>query len=103
MLDSKDVDERLFAILKEQKGLCVFNYYQREMDEVMKFIEWTEKVNRVCVFEPDCAYIVYKFFQIKPNIFIPDSERYPEDPALQADWFKELLTNATVVTPRRNL
>jgi len=98
MLDSKDVDERLFAILKEQKGLCVFNYYQREMDEVMKFIEWAEKVNRVCVFEPDCAYIVYKFFQIKPNIFIPDSERYPEDPALQADWFKELLTNATVVT-----
>ena len=99
MLDSNDVNEKLFAILQEQKGLCVFNYYQREMDEAMRFIEWAEQVNRICVFEPDCAYIVYKFYQIKPNIFIPDSERYPEDPGLQPEWFKELLKNSTVVSP----
>ncbi len=98
MLDSKDVDRELLAILKNQKGLCVFNYYQREMDEAMKFIDWAAQVNRICVFEPDAAYIVYKFFNIKPNIFIPDSERYPENPSLQPAWFRELLDNATVIS-----
>ncbi len=98
MLDSSDVNRELFKVLEQQQGLCVFNFYQREMDEAKRYIEWAERVNRVCVFEPDCAYIVYKFYQIQPNIFIPDSERYPDSPDLQPAWFKELLENAKVVT-----
>lgn len=98
MLDSKDVDLELFSILEAQKGLCVFNYYQREMDDALKYIKWAEKVNRVCVFEPDAAYIVHKFFNIQPNVFIPDSERYPEDSSLQPNWLQELLENARVVS-----
>lgn len=98
MMDSKDVDRELFKVLEQQTGLCVFNFYQREMDEVKRYIEWAEKVNRICVFEPDCAYIIYKFFQMQPNVFIPDSERYPDDPNLQSNWFKELLANSKVVS-----
>jgi ribonuclease J len=78
--------------------LCVFNYYQREVDEAKRYIAWAEKVNRLCVFEPNAAYIVYKFYGIKPNIFIPDSERYPQETERQPDWFRELLANSTVVT-----
>lgn len=98
MLDSKDVNRELFKVLEQQGGLCVFNFYQREMDEAKRYIEWAEKVNRICVFEPDCAYIIYKFYQIKPNVYVPDSARYPENPDLQPDWFKELLANSTVIT-----
>ncbi|MHA1267802.1 MAG: MBL fold metallo-hydrolase [Candidatus Helarchaeota archaeon] len=97
MLDSKDVDRELFSVLEKQKGLCVFNFYQREMDEAKKYIEWAKNVDRTCVFEPDCAFIIYKFFNISPNVFIPDSDRYPEDPGLQPDWFKELLEISNVI------
>jgi ribonuclease J len=98
MLDTADVNRELFAVLEQQTGLCVFNFYPREMDEAQRYIEWAEKVNRVCVFEPDCAYIVYKYHHIRPHIFVPDSARYPANPALQPAWFKELLANATVVS-----
>ncbi len=98
MLDSADVERELFQILESQTGLCIFNSYQREMDEAKRYIEWAERVSRICVFEPDCAYIVYKFYGIRPNIFIPDSARYPDSPDQQSDWFRELLANATVVT-----
>lgn len=98
MLDTSDVNRELFKVLESKSGLCVFNFYQREMDEAQRYIEWAEKVNRICVFEPDCAYIVYKFWGIRPNVFIPDSDRYPEEPGAQAAWFRELLQNCTVVT-----
>jgi len=98
MLDSVDVNRELFNVLEGQKGLCLFNFYSREMDEAKRYIDWAEKVNRQCVFEPDCAYIVYKFYGIHPNIFIPDSERYPESPELQPAWFRELLGKSRVVT-----
>lgn len=98
MLDSADVNRELFKILEGQTGLCIFNFYQREMDEVKRYIEWAERVNRLCVFEPDCAYIVYKFYGIRPNIFVPDSERYPNSPEEQPAWFRELLDNSQVIT-----
>lgn len=98
MLDSKDVNQELLSILESQQGLCIFNYYQREMEEALKFMDWAEKVNRICVFEPDAAYIVHKFYGIQPNIFIPDSERYPEDQSLQPDWLKEIFENAKIIS-----
>lgn len=98
MLDSSDVNRELFKVLESQTGLCVFNFYAREMDEAKRYIEWAEQVNRTCVFEPDCAYIVYKFYGIRPAVFIPDSQRYPDAPELQPAWFRELLSNSRVVT-----
>ncbi|NLG70656.1 MAG: hypothetical protein GX495_01260 [Chloroflexi bacterium] len=98
MLDAADVDRELFEVLKSKKGLTVFNFYQREMDEAQRYMDWAEKVGRICVFEPDCAYIIYKFFGTRPNVFIPDSHRYPDDPAKQPAWFRELLENCRVVT-----
>jgi ribonuclease J len=88
----------LFENMKHISGLCVFNYYQREMSDAAQFISWAEKTGRICVFEPDAAYIIYRFFGIKPNVFIPDSARYPDDPGIQSPWFKELLQNCRVVT-----
>lgn len=98
MLDSADVNRELFNIMESQKGLCVINLYQREMDEVQRYIGWAEKLGRICVFEPDCAFIIYKFLKIRPNVFIPDSSRYPNSPDQQPAWFRELLENSQVIT-----
>lgn len=96
MLSEQEYYERLFDRLKDLSGLCVFNYYQREMDDVAHFLEWAEKSNRICAFEPDAAYIVYKFFGIKPYVYIPDSPRCEAE--RNAPWMLELLAHCTVVT-----
>jgi ribonuclease J len=98
MLGEEAYYAALFEHMKDIRGLCVFNYYQREMSEVERFISWAEQTGRICLFEPDAAYLVYRFFEIKSNIFIPDSRRYPAEPDRQSGWFKELLQNSRIVT-----
>lgn len=96
MLSEKQYYEGLYAHIRDCEGLCVFNYYQREMDDAKKFMDWAEASGRVCAFEPDAAYIVYKFFGIEPYVYIPDSARYTakEKPA----WQKELFSHCKFVT-----
>ncbi len=110
MLDRKDLDRDIFTELEQQKGLCVINFYQREVDDARKYMGWAQKLERIPVFEPDCAWLLYKFFQMAPKIFIPDTDRYPKDPARQSAWFKELLARSPVIkreeiasNPRRYL
>jgi ribonuclease J len=97
MLSGADVERELFRILSKQRGLCVINFYQREMDEAQRYIEWAEAAGRICVFEPDCAYVVYSFHHIKPHVHIPDSPRYPSEKEQQDEWFKELMDNCILV------
>lgn len=96
MLSEKQYRESQYRHIRGCRGLCVFNYYQREMDDAEQFIQWAEQTGRLCVFEPDAAYIVYKFFHIKPYVYIPDSSRHTQK--IKEDWMKELLDNGTVVT-----
>lgn len=96
MISEQDYYDRLFDRLKDLPGLCVFNYYQREMDDVEKFLEWAKRTDRICAFEPDAAYIVYKFFGIAPYVYIPDAKSCEE--ARETAWMRELLANSTVVT-----
>jgi ribonuclease J len=98
MLSEEAYYAALFEYMKNTRGLCIINYYQREMGEVKRFISWADQTGRICLFEPDAAYLVYRFFGIKPDIFIPDSWRYPADPGQQSGWFKELLQNSRIVT-----
>lgn len=96
MLTEQQYKNGLLARIQACRGLCVFNYYQREMDEAGEYMQWAEQCGRKCVFEPNAAYIVYKFWGIKPNVFIPDSPRYKAENA--PAWFKELLANSLIVT-----
>lgn len=96
MLSEADCDEGLFEIIQNVKGLCVFNHYQREMSQARQLIEWAELVGRECLFEPDAAYIVYRFYGLEPNVYIPDSALYHGDN--KPEWFTELLENCRVVT-----
>lgn len=98
MLSEEQLNENLFRILQSQKGLCVFNYYQRETYEAKQFMDWAERTGRICAFEPDAAYIVFKALGVEPNVYIPDSPRYPADSACQPAWFRELLQHSKVVS-----
>jgi ribonuclease J len=98
MLSERAYYAALFENMKDIKGLCVFNYYQREMSEAARFISWAERTGRTCVFEPDAAYVIHRFLGIRPNVFVPDSRRYPAEPGSQSGWFKELLQNCRVVS-----
>lgn len=96
MLSEKEYYEGLFESLKKLTGLCVFNYYQREMDDAEKFLQWAETLGRKCVFEPDAAYIVYKFFGIKPYVYIPDSPKLYRE--ADSPWRLELAEHSTLVS-----
>ncbi len=77
MLDRKDLDRDIFTELEQQKGLCVINFYQREVDDARKYMGWAQKLERIPVFEPDCAWLIYKFFQMTPRIYHPGYRSLP--------------------------
>ncbi len=95
MFSEEDYYAYLFAQIKDLKGLCVFNYYQREMDDAARFLAWAEALGRICVFEPDAAYIIYRFFGIEPHVYFPDTAACQNGEA--SPWMRELLAHCTLV------
>ena len=91
MYSKKMVDDKLCENLLEKEGLCVFNFYEREMGEVLVFNEMAKKSNRIIAFEPETAYLVWKFFNQPINVYIPDFN-------YEQEWFKELIENNHVIT-----
>jgi ribonuclease J len=98
MSERQRIDE-IRKIIAECRGLCVFNYYPREMDDADMLMQCANGVGRRCVFEPEAAYIVYRFFHIKPDVFLPDADGTPS--TRNPEWLNELLEHCTVVTPRQ--
>ena len=96
MLSDEAYYAGLFDKLKEVSGLVVFNYYEREMDDARRFLRWADDTGRRCVFEPESAFIVYRFFGIKPHVYIPDIPCYNEKK--QEPWMQELLANCCTVS-----
>lgn len=92
------IDERR-RIIAECRGLCVFNYYTREMDDADMLIQCANDVGRRCVFEPETAYIVYRFFHIKPDVFLPDARQTRSSGV--PEWLNELLDHCTLITPQQ--
>lgn len=97
MLSEREYYRQLFERVRTLEGLCVFNYYQREMDDAEQFMKWGRATGRTVAFEPDAAYIVYKFFGIEPHVYVPDSPRTEAERG--KPWMQELLAHCAVVTP----
>ena len=57
----------------------VFNYYEREMSDVMLFEDIANKTNRNIVYEPESAHLINKFFNKKVNIILPDTYKSKPD------------------------
>lgn len=77
-------------------GLVAFNFYQREMAMAELLEELASRYGRTLVFEPDAAWIVHRYFDIAPTVYVPDSTRYAAEP--KDPWFIELMDNCTEVT-----
>lgn len=97
MLSEQAYYEGLFTHLEKAAGLAVFNFYQRETDDAALFMDWARRTGRKCVFEPDAAYIVWKFFGIRPYVYYPD-DALTEGQRREA-WGRELVANSQEVTP----
>lgn len=99
MLDAAAVSDGMFAFLEAQDGLAVFNLYPRELYEAARWVRWAGQVGRRCVFEPAAAHLYLQYHgEAPPAVFVPDSDRYPDDPAAQPAWFAEVLAGCPVVT-----
>ena len=93
MMNKQMVDEHLCQNLAGKTGLCVFNFYEREMSDVMAFEQMAERTGRTIAFEPETAYLVYKFFNKDVNVDVPDF-------TYNQPWFDELMQHATVITKK---
>lgn len=97
MMSEQEYNDGLFESIRGAKGLCVFNYYQREMDDAQRFLAWAGRLGRRCVFEPDAAYVVHRFFGLEPYVYIPDSPSLHGE--LDSDWMRRLMDCCQLVTP----
>lgn len=99
MLDKCGLDQEMENILRAQKGVCVINFYQREMADAAVFDAMAQRCGRVLALEPETAYVAWKFFQKPIHVYIPDNERFaPGGEAARAPWYQELLAANPVVT-----
>ncbi|MDD6466672.1 MAG: hypothetical protein PUF50_00620 [Erysipelotrichaceae bacterium] len=93
MLSKAMVNEALCEQLKNEQGLCVFNFYEREMEEVRNFQSMAKRCNRIIAFEPETAYLIWKFFDEMVNVYVPDKE-------YDQQWFYDLLEHNSVITKK---
>ena len=98
MLDKCGLDAELETLLAQQTGLCVFNFYQREMADVMSFRTMAEHCGRELVFEPETAYVVWKFFNKPVLVWMPDSPRFTPEEIARKPWLQALLKVNRVIT-----
>jgi len=91
LLSKDELDEKLIKCIKDFDGLVVFNYYEREMSDVMDFMNYAKKASRTLVFEPESAYIINKFFNVPVNVMIPDT--YKQKPS----YFDEIINFNTII------
>jgi len=65
--------ERMIHTVSNHKGLILFNYYEREMSDVLLFEEIARKTGRTLIFEPESAYLINRFFHKPVRILLPDT------------------------------
>ena len=87
--------ERITETINAYPGLIIFNFYEREMSDVMLFTEVAHKTGRQLVYEPETAHLINRFFGYSVNVMIPDT--YKEMP----DYLNEILEYNTVITKQQ--
>ena len=99
MLDKCGLDLEMEKILRQQKGLAVLNFYQREMADVESFDKIAANCGRTLVLEPETGYVAWKFFKRPIPIFVPDDKRFlPNGELGRTEWYQELMAANPRVT-----
>lgn len=79
LITKSQLDDFIFNRTVNYDGLIFFNYYEREMSDVMFLEHLASKTNRTIVYEPESAHLINCFFNKKLNILIPDT--YKDKPS----------------------
>ena len=84
MISRQRFDEITAQRIKDYRGLVIFNYYEREMSDVMAFEKYAQQSGRTLVYEPESAHIINRFFNKPVRVMIPDTKEKP-------DYYDEIL------------
>lgn len=98
MLDYEMVDDLLLANMKTKTGLCVVNFYEREVGEILKLEHMAKECHRLMVYEPKTAYLVHTFYNRPVHVFIPDTVEFSIPLDQQPKWFQTLYSDNIIVT-----
>ncbi|MBQ6655408.1 MAG: hypothetical protein IJM79_07795 [Erysipelotrichaceae bacterium] len=91
LISRQRCDEITAQRVGDFRGLVVFNYYEREMSDVMAFEKYAQQSGRELVYEPESAHIINRFFGKKVKIMLPDRGDRP-------DYYDEILAYNEVIT-----
>ena len=83
--------ERMNETISAHSGLILFNYYEREMSDVLLFEELAERNKRKLVYEPESAHLINSFFNRSVSIIIPDT--YTQKP----DYLEDIISRNTLI------
>jgi len=75
----------------EAPGLVVFNHYQREMLDAYKILQWAQTSHRKAVFEPDAAYLIWKFYNKDVDVYLNDNVD-------DIPWFSAMKSHCRIIT-----
>ena len=92
MITFDRLKERMTEMVSAYPGLVMFDYYEREMSDVLLFEEIAKNCNRELVYEPESSHIINSFFGYRVNVMIPDT--YEEIP----DYVKEVISHNKLIT-----
>ncbi len=73
LLNKDETDRRIADIVSGYEGLVIFNYYLREMSDVMLFEKVAQMSKRKIVYEPEAAHLINRFFLKSVNVMVPDT------------------------------
>ena len=83
--------ERMSETIAKHKGLILFNYYEREMSDVLLFEELAKRNDRILVYEPESAHLINSFFNRSVSMLVPDT--YDNKP----EYLEEILSRNIVL------
>lgn len=83
MISFDRMKERIIETINSHSEIILFNYYEREMSDVLLFNEVSNKTGRILVYEPESAHVVNEFFHTPVTVMVPDT--YEEEPAYLGD------------------
>ena len=86
------LDERITETLQNYDGLVIFNYYEREMSDVMHFSDYATAANREIVYEPESAHLINRFFHKPVTVMLPDT--YAKEP----EYLEDIIASNKIIT-----
>lgn len=92
LIKESQVTTQMQEILKDTKGLGLFNFYHRNVERLSKIIELGKEIGRTVVFEPETAYIAHRFLTTKDfSIYMSAEMNAAITAGTLHSWQRELL------------